>query len=307
MTDLMQRLAAARPTDDDLVAAWPATDRERALARIRARSARPRVRRRTPWLAAAAVAGLCAFPIATSLDDSSAQALTELAAVAAESSGPVLAPGTFLHVKTESLQENSSIFDDGKTLDTNRESWVSWDGDLLAIDTRPSAGWTEYHEFPAEDLEPRAFSGPTPEFAASLPDTAPELAAYLDANVSGSNSHEEAIYTAITDLAHSNFLPPETLSAALLVLADVDGVSVNDVEVDGRPAVEISYAAWWARLIVDDTVTIDEETARVINVRESDPTGSYRSDTVLTEVVDEVPGDVLSKFAEHDDGERVYD
>ncbi|UUZ61322.1 hypothetical protein [Nocardioides sp. B-3] len=61
--------------------------------------------------------------------------------------------------------------------------------------------------------------------------------------MSGSNSHEEAVFTTITDSAHSNFLPPETLSAALPVLADVDGVSVHDVEVDGRPAVELSYAA----------------------------------------------------------------
>lgn len=264
----------------------------------------PAARRRTPWLAAAAVAGLVAFPIATSLGDSSAQALTELASVAAEQSGPVLAPGTFLHIKTESVSERSAIFDDGKTLDTNREQWVSWDGRIMAIDSRPSAGWTDYMVFD----RPRqpSFGAPTPEFAASLPDTEAELAAYLDENVSGSNSREEAIFTAVTDLAHSNFLPPETLSAALLVLADVDGVSVKDVEVDGRPAVEISYTAWWARLIVDDTVTIDKETARVINVRQSDPTGSYRSDTVLTEVVGEVPPDVLATF-EEDKGERVYD
>ncbi|UUZ61321.1 RNA polymerase sigma factor [Nocardioides sp. B-3] len=62
MTDLMQRLTAARPTDADLDVARPAADRDRALAGIRARSTLRRARRRTPWLAAAAVAGLCAFP-----------------------------------------------------------------------------------------------------------------------------------------------------------------------------------------------------------------------------------------------------
>jgi hypothetical protein len=148
---------------------------------------------------------------------------------------------------------------------------------------------------------------PTPEFAASLPDTEAEPAAYLGENVSGSNSHEEAIFSAVTDLAHSNFLPPETLSAALLVLADVDGVSVRDVELDGRPAVEISYMPWWARPIASRAVTIDKQTARVINVRESDPTGSYRSDTVLSEVVDKVPADVLAAFTEHSNGRRVSD
>lgn len=305
MTDLMQQLAAARPTDDDLDKAWPTADRHRALADVLRRAApQRRARRRTPWLAAAAVISICAFPIVNPLGDSSAQALTELAAVAARQSGPVLAPGTFLHVKTESVQKNSSILDDGKTLDTNREQWVSWDGRILAIDTRPSAGWTEYHVF--DQRSDTSFDNPTPEFAASLPDTEAELGAYLDKNVSGSNSHEEAIFTAVTDLAHSNFLPPETLSAALLVLADVDGVSVRDVEVDSRPAVEISYTPWWARLIASEAVTIDKQTARIISVRESDPTGSYRSDTVLSEVVDKVPTDVLAAFTEHPGGKRVY-
>jgi len=307
MTDLMQRLTAARPTDNDLEAAWSASDRDLALAKLRARSTRPRVRRRAPWLAAAAVVGLCAFPIVSSLGDSSAQALTELAAIASDQSGPQLAPGTFLHMKTEAVQENSRIFNDGETLDTNREQWVSWEGDVLAIDTRPSAGWTEYQEFPGADREPSSFSGPTPEFAGSLPDSAPELAAFLNENVSGSNSHDEAMFVAITDLARSNFLPPETLGAALEVLSDVDGVSVNDVEVDGRSAVEVSYQSWWQRLIVRKTVTIDKQTARVIGERDSDPTGSYRVDTILAEVVSEVPADVLAAFKAHHDGELVYD
>ncbi len=307
MPDLMQRLTAARPTDDDLETAWPASDCDLALAKIRSRSTRSGARRRTPWRAVAAVVGLGVFPIVSSLGDSSAQALTELAAAASVQLGPQLAPGTFLHMKTEEVQENSRIFGDGETLDTNREQWVSWEGDVLAIDTRPSAGWTEYQEFPAADLEPNSFSGPTPQFAASLPDSAPELAAYLDENVSGSNSHDEAMFVAITDLARSNFLPPQTLSAALEVLSDVDGVSVDDAEVDGRAAVEVSHQAWWQRLIVRKAVTIDKQTARVIGERESDPTLSYRVDTVLSEVVSEVPSDVLAAFDAHHDGERVYD
>lgn len=68
MTDLMQRLTAARPTDNDLEAAWSASDRDLALAKIRARSKRPGARRRTPWLlapiglAAAAVTAVVVVP-----------------------------------------------------------------------------------------------------------------------------------------------------------------------------------------------------------------------------------------------------
>jgi len=157
-----------------------------------------------------------------------------MSAIAAD--GPVIAEGTFLHIKTEALQKNSRVFGDGQTLDTNRESWVRWDGKTWAIDTRPSAGWREYHVIPRTDEED-ALSNPTPEFAASLPDDPDTLRAYLDENVSGSNSHEEALFVAVADLARSHFLPPETLSAALQVLADVDGVETEDVTFQaGQPS-----------------------------------------------------------------------
>ena len=62
---------------------------------------------------------------------------------------------------------------------------MRWDGEIWAIDTRPSAGWREYHEFARAD-EP-SFGNPTPEFAASLPDHPDALRTYLDEHVSGSN------------------------------------------------------------------------------------------------------------------------
>jgi hypothetical protein len=55
--------------------------------------------------------------------------------------------------------------------------------------------------------------------AAELPEDAADLRAYLDRTVSGSNSHGEAIFVAITDSVQSNLLPPKTLAAALEVLA----------------------------------------------------------------------------------------
>lgn len=139
----------------------------------------------------------------------------------------------FLHVKTEALQQNSGIFGDGKTLDTNRESWIRWDGKTWAIDSRPSAGWREYQLFPRA-AEPY-LNNPTPESAAALPDDPDAVRTYLDEHVSGSNSHEEAIFVAVCDLTRSQFLPPETLAAALRVLADVDGIETKDVTFHGRP------------------------------------------------------------------------
>lgn len=314
MPDLMQHLQAARPTDDELDRMWPSEQRDRALDGILASDAsqhpgRPGdgrgSRRRTAWLAAAAtIPAVALVPVVLDSGEAAAQAdLEHLAQVAAGSGGPLIAEGTYLHVTTEAVQRNSRIFGDGRTLDTFREQWVRWDGKTWAIDSRPSAGWQEYFVFPRQ-AEPAA-NQPTPEFAASLPDEPEALRAYLEEHVSGSSSHEEALFDAVSDLVHSHFLPPETLSAALGALADVDGVSTEDVVVDGRPAVEITYSHWLG-LLGRHSITVDRETAQVVSERSLDPGGSYELTTTLVEVVDDIPADVREDFERHE-GERVHD
>lgn len=305
MTDLMQRLTAARPTEAELDTLWAPERRAATRARVLApASARPRHPRRTAWLAAAAVTG--AFVVVPQVVDGGAAAAEDLRqlAVAAAEQGGAPARGTFLHVTTEAVQRNSRLFGDGEVLDTNRERWIRWDGHTWAIDTRPSAGWTEHHVF--ERTTDVSVNNPTPEFAAALPDEPEALGAYLHENVSGSSSHEETMFVAVADLARSQMLPPETLSAALLVLADVDGVSTEDVAVEGRDAVEVTFEQWWGGLVGTQTVTFDRATGRILAERESDPGGSYESVTTMVEVVDEVPADVRADFERYDDGERTY-
>lgn len=308
MPDLMQQLHDARPTEAELNAMWPEHQRADSLARVLSGSthaSRP-PKRVAALVAAAAVAGFAVMPAVIGSGDASAQAdLQALAMSAIAAEGPVIAEGTFLHIKTEALQKNSRVFGDGQTLDTNRESWVRWDGKTWAIDTRPSAGWREYHVFPRTDEED-AFSNPTPEFAASLPDDPDTLRAFLDEHVSGSNSHEEALFVAVADLARSHFLPPETLSAALQVLADVDGVDTEDVTVQGRSAVEITYSSLWG-LAGRESITVDRDTARVLSASESDPGGTYDLSTTLVEVVAEIPQDVQARYRELQPGTRVFD
>lgn len=305
MTNLLYQLETARPTQADLDAFLPADmlDRIRVdVARETTPPARPLHRRRRVLAAVAAtVAGVALAPGLLGSDQSAAHAdLTELAMAAATFDGPAITPGTFLHVKTEEVQRNSRLFGDGRTLDTNREKWVRWDGVTWVIDTRPSAGWTEYMVFPKNDWF-------TPERAAQLPDNASDLRAHLDSTVSGSNSHEEALYVAITDWVRSNLLPPKTLAAALEVLADVDGVETKDVTVRGRDAVEVSYNLFWLDLISSESMVIDRETARTISEHNSDPGGTYELETTLVEVVNEIPADVVRDFEAHQDDTRVYD
>jgi hypothetical protein len=304
MTDLLSKLETARPTSEALASHLPSDALDRITAKVTGESDQPRpLRRRRRALAAVAatVVGVAIVPGLMGSDGAAAHAdLTELAMAAARSEGPAIAPGTFLHVKTEAIQRNSRLFGDGETRDTNREEWVRWDGAIWALDTRPSAGWTEYLRFPKND----AF---TPERAAELPDSASELRAYLDRTVSGSNSHEEAIFVAITEWVRSNLLPAKTLAAALEVLADVDGVETEDVTVRGRDAVKVSFHRFWLDLVSTDSMVIDRETARTLAERDSDPSGTYELETTLVEVVDSVPADVLEAFREHGSGARIYD
>lgn len=305
MTDLMNRLIDARPTDTGLRAAWPDEERAALLDRVRTRaeSSRRRPRRRVTW-AAATVTALAIAPTVLSGGDAQArEEILELASMASAAKGPEFAPGTYLHMKTESVQENSRVFGDGRTLDTNREAWVRWDGAQWAIDSRPSAGWTEYHHFAPRTES--SFGAPTPEFVAQLPDGPAELREYLDATVSGSNSHDEALFVAVTDLAHSHLLDPATLAVALEAIADVNGVKTEDVQVEGREAVEISYRHFHLDLLGVDSVTIDEETAQVLRVASSSPGGTYTSTTTLVEIVDEIPADVLAAYDRYGSGSRI--
>lgn len=73
--------------------------------------------------------------------------------------------------------------------DIDRESWTSWDGRDL-IERRPSTGRVEYDVI--DDPAPPSYADPTPEFAATLPDTAERLLAFLDPRVGGSTTHEKA-------------------------------------------------------------------------------------------------------------------
>lgn len=308
MPDLMQRLQAARPATAELDTMWPEEQRAEALARV---LETPRTTRRHPLraaalVAAASMAALAVVPSVIGSGEAAAQAdLKALAMAAVAADGPVIEEGTFLHVKTEAVQQNSDTLGDGERLDTNRESWVRWDGKTWAIDTRPSAGWREYHVFPRAD-DPY-LNNPTPEFAAALPDDVDGLRAYLDDHVSGSSSHEEAIFVAVTDLARSNFLPPETLAAALQVLADVEGVQTKDVTIQGRSAVQITYSSFWGLRTGRDSITVDRDTARVISEGQSSPEGTYERTTTLVEVVDEIPHDVRTVYQQVQPGTRIFD
>ena len=303
MTDLLQRLEAARPTDAELDDAWALQDRDALLAQIL--GSEPPTRSRRRWLTAAAVVvGLALATTVVDTDQPAAAAqLRALAARAASTAAPTIAPGTFLHVSYESTQQNSPLFGDGNESSMDREAWIRWDGTTWAVDTEQPEGWRYYHVF--EPPEVPEFGLPTPELAASLPDDPKALRAHLDEHVSGSNSHEEAIFVAVTDLARSYLLPRDTWAAALEVLAGLDGVQTEDTVVDGRPAVEVTYRERWAGLLGTHVLLLDRATGQVVAEETSDPGSTYRRETRLVEVVDELPAEVLATLRRVGNGGRV--
>ena len=319
MTDLLTRMTAARPADSDLDRLWSPDDRARLLTRIPLDAPRPRRHlHRAGWGLAAAAATAAAFvvvPISLDTPSASAAVLHELALGAAGRSGPALSEGTWLHERTTSLQRNDSLTNDGAVLDNVRESWTRWDGRVLLVDHRPSQGWTTYDvidgdrpitdvDAPAATGTPASYQDPTPQFAATLPDDADGLLAYLDGRVSGSTTHEEALFEALADLAASRMLPPRTLAATFEALAGVEGVGTTATTVAGQPAVEVSFRETSSSSL--SVIVVDRATGQVLSTRDRSPSSDFTSTTTLSEIVPAVPDDVLASFRSHDEGVR-YD
>lgn len=286
--------STARPTQFEL-------DRRRSPATGRRRH---RMRRTALLLAAAASAAVVAVVAIPVLDSGDAVAadLRELSQAAVTYDRPALGRGNWLHERSESLQRNDDNLSDGAILDTQRETWTSWEGQALLIERRPSQGWTTYNVL--DDPTPASYQDPTPEYAQTLPTDAAGLRAYLDPKVVGSSSHAEALFEALSGLATSHTLPPATLAAAYEALADIDNVNTSDVQINGRPAIEITYEE--DQTSSSDSITVDRATGQVLIETQQSLQSTYTSTTTLSEVVDTVPPAVLNAFDVHEEDVR-YD
>lgn len=317
MTALLNQLSDARPTQTELEAMWPSADRAALLDRIGAkqdtRSSKHRYVAAIGLVAATATA-FAVLPATVDPTSAAAADLRALALSAATYDGPVLEPGTWLHERVISEQHNSQAQSDGAIYARELETWTRWDGRMLRIERDPSLGWTEYdvldgtHDIddvnaPAVN-DPASYQDPTPQFAATLPDSADELLAYLDGRVFGSSSKDEALYAALVALATSHTLPPETLAATLGALGQVDGVRTEEVRVQGRPAIEVSFRDAVSTSV--DTMVVDEATGQALSTSSVSEMREYTSTTTLNEVVETVPGEITKAFDEHQEGIR-YD
>ena len=306
-------LAQLRPLTPDLDLAWSATtlaaitepadprptQRELDLAASPLGGHRPGSRLRRPVLlvaAAAVAASIVGSSTYFGADDAVAADLRDLSAAALNYDDPVVEQGSWLHERSESLQRNDPHLNDGAVLDTHRETWTGWDGRILLIEQRPSQGWTTYDVL--DDNTTGSYQDPTPAFAQTLPEDAADLRGYLDPLVFGSSSHPEALFEALTSLVSSHTLPPTTLAAAYEALADVEHVQTSDVEVNGRPAIEITYTE--NSTSSTESITVDRATGQSLSTSQRSLQSTYTSTTTLSEVVDSVPADVRATFKDRE-------
>lgn len=305
MTDQLELLHDARPTQDDLARLWPDEHRDRVLQSVldqtRPSKTRPSRRgRRLVAVAAAAATAIAVVPHLLSGGDAQAhEELRRLAVVATKSDLPVITPGHYLHIVSSSVQHNGAgSTDPGTTYRVNREEWDRWDGTVSIIDTAHHRGGLQEYDRLAPTKDD--VGAPTPQFAASLPTSADELYAYLDTHVHGDESHNYAMFDAVTTVMYSQFVTPKLLGALLGVLARIDHVSTDDVTVAGRPAVRISY-----RNHGTETITVDRATAHMIGYTETSQSARYEDTIVSVEVVDAIPAPVAKIFNEHPNGYSV--
>ena len=299
MSTILDRLQSARPGDATLRELFTDPQAARADMLRRAAAAAPAPRRRRRRVAALAVASLGTVVTAPMLVGPAQADLSAVAQSAAEQPGVVLEPGQWLRTSSRSDQQNGLL--DGDARDdryiNERIGWMSWRGEFIAEDTRVR-GRVSLSRFRVP-REP-GYETPTPAFIASLPTSPTKLREHLDATVSGSNSHEEAVYVALTGLLRSGLLPSERLGAVLTVLDSLPGTSAEEVQQDGRDVVRLTYSHWFAMPAVwREQILLDPETGRVVGEHESWPGGGTYDLVILDErIVDSLPGRVREAVAE---------
>lgn len=244
--DVIEQLAAYRPSESDLDFVFPAASREvllhRSMASARVRVAPVRGRRNMRGMGIAAAVGLVTAALITvqavlpggtpgGSPRASAAVLELLATKAGAAPADIIRPGQFRHLVETDVEGG------GKRV---LESWTSSDGHIWRRDSQGDN--VRYYQFP-----------PAPLFGVGTPTLSPQgldpittdptaLNRYLRSRVQGSNTADEAVFVVLGDIIRTGFAPPALRAAAIRVLEmtpHVKAVATNDAK--GKPSVEVTY------------------------------------------------------------------
>jgi len=249
--DLLDRLAAYRPTTSTIDADWPPAERARARARLlttrpdRSLRFRPAERRMpralAPVAASAAVLALIGAVLVTALGDSGGRG-------AAPAAGPTHVTATDVPVDGQYAYRYDHQIDldvSGRPMaagpdELRNRSWVAPNGDVVSSREGSQSGCEVFPRAGSPDM-----SAPSRDFLAGLPTDVGQLAGYLRGHVAGSTSRDEAVFVAIGDaLRTGDLLATSQLRGALFgVLGTTSGVTIHPDQQDylGRPAIRADF------------------------------------------------------------------
>ena len=300
------RLTALRPTDATVDRLWSPDDRAATLRRVLDTGPAPTRRSRRPvalGLAAAAVAVVAVtvslvLPGGTpgSASPAAAAELDRLATVAASAPFDAAGPDDVLHMVIVEQQTGGGVPENasGTPMQTTMESWTASDGTVWRKDSGGPLGGVSYFVFTdATD----STTAPTPAYLASLPTNAGALRDYLRSHVSGSNSTDEAVFTAVGDMLRGGFAPPALRVAALDVLKHTDHVTLGSAVTDqlGRAVVELDFVDQATRPDTVQALYFAQDSAEIVQESLRGPGMDYRSIVQTAEVVPAVPDEVLAQ------------
>lgn len=305
-------LAASRPSDVELTETWTLAREtsvldtvlddlhrrrepfDRGRADVTRRFPRRATRRRVLALGGVAAALAAVAVVAPAVMDSksatASAAVAQLATSARRTEPAVIPDGKFLHRVVEQDQQSpDTSMDAGRS---TLESWTAPDGRIWRRDVRREG--VEYFSFPALDRGPIDYS---PAGARSLPSDPGALRRLLDARVQGSSSHNEAVFVALGDVLRMGYVPAATRAAAIEVAGSLPEVTAT--QAGGRTTLSFAdeeIRAGVVQSLVFDTGTAalvaEETTSRVNNMR-------FTSATTVSEIVDEIPAEVLTKAGDY--------
>ncbi len=264
-----------------------------------------RVRRRLLLGAgvAAVTTGAVVLPAALRRDDAGVQALQRLAATAAQQPGLVVVEGSYLHrVTVDNPRGGSLITGDGADVyPRTLESWSAADGTLWRHD-RDADGTEQFWRFdPASSVGTSLDT--SPRTLESLPTEPAALEQYLRPRVGRSASADAAMFVYLRDALGTGYAPPSVQRAMIATLARLPDIETSrSLTQDGRPCLRVGYAEPLP-LGLGQYACFDEATAAL--VEEGARGGGYPdlvSVVILSELVDSVPADVVSRSADTPQG-----
>lgn len=175
--------------------------------------------------------------------DAAAAATLDRLAVVAGTSGRTVGPGQYAYHDGREAQRFSAADVVGGSHAVTRHrvrTWTARDGDSWQLQGRCLRHWPDDGSATPAGGN---YDGLDAARYATLPSTPDALAGYLDAHPSGDNRGTLNRFVSVSDLVGSGLTTPKLRAAAIRVLAQSDGITVEPSARDalGRDAIEVDY------------------------------------------------------------------